>query len=47
MPALLACLTYVDPHFSAWPANTVEEEHVHFQGGDLLLLVSLKAALWK
>lgn len=36
----------VDPHFSAWPANTVEEERVHLEGGDHLL-VSLKAALCK
>lgn len=36
----------VDLHFRAWPASNVEEEHVHFQGGDLLLL-SLKAALWE
>lgn len=35
-----------DLHFSAWPASIVEEEHVHFRGGDLLLL-SLKAALWE
>lgn len=36
----------VDQHFSAWTTNIVEEEHVHFQGGDLLL-VSLKAPLWE
>lgn len=37
----------LDPCFSACPANNAEEECVRFQDGDLLLLVPLKAALWK